>query len=112
MINSRRLEDLRAELERLERPSLAKTGPKSARERWEDQCARAYAAGFDASAVPEAEIARRAGVDRRVVRDWRSGSRAVPMWAIVALPRDGQVAALKVLVSSVPAEDDAERGAA
>jgi hypothetical protein len=109
-----RAEELRAELERLTRPGLAKTLPQSLRERCEGRGAEAYTAGYNASAMPEAVLARRVGVDRRMIRDWRSGARAVPLWAILALPREGQLAALRVLLAQVDdvEESDSARGTA
>jgi hypothetical protein len=108
MTADHRLPALRAEIESLARPGLAKTQPQSLRERSENRGAEAYTAGFDASGMPEAVLARRVGVDRRVIRDWRSGARAVPLWAIVALPHDGRLAALKVLVDQTASSADDE----
>ncbi len=110
-----RQQSLLRQLDALERPGLAKTLPQSLRERCEDRGSAAYSAGFEASAVPEAEMSRRVGVDRRVIRDWRSGARAVPLWAVLTLPREGRLAAIRVLLDAEELEEDeadSARGAA
>jgi hypothetical protein len=105
------LSQLRTRLEQLQRPGLAKTQPQSMRERAEWRSTVAFGAGFNASGMPEAALARRLGVCTRMIRDWRSGARAVPNWAICALPRDGQVAALKSLAGEVPDEEEQQESA-
>lgn len=84
----------------------------SRRERAEERARVAFCAAFIAIGMPENELAKFLGVCARMIRDYRSGARAVPGWVFSALPRDGQVTALEVMAHAVPEVDEDERGAA
>jgi hypothetical protein len=94
-------------------PRLAKCLAPSLEQQSQERAARAFAAGVEASGESQRAIARRLHRDERSIRDWRDGTRVVPGWALVALPRDGVLAVLRALLEDVPDEDnDEERGAA
>lgn len=105
------LRALRDDLAAMVGPGLAKALPQSVRERADDLSTAAFGAGFNASRMPEAALARRLNVCTRMVRDWRSGARSVPMYAILGLPRDGAVAALRMLAAGVPEQDEQKESA-
>jgi hypothetical protein len=104
-MSSQRVADLLAELERLRGPGVVKARP-SFRSQCERRAAEAFRAAVDESELSSREVARRLAVDERSVRDWMSGARAVPGWAVCALPRDEQVSAFRALLAGVPDSDD------
>lgn len=97
---------LREKLDELSRPRMAKCPAPSLEELSQNRAAAAFHAGVEASGMSQRALARRLRRDERTLRDWGDGSRVVPVWALCALPRDGQVAALNVLANDVPAYDE------
>lgn len=102
MATGDRVKDLLTELEQLGRPGLARA--ESRRE----QCERRASAAFDAfdvaSELSQRELARKLGVDERTVRDWRRGSRSVPLWAVLALPEREREPVLRALFAAHAAD--------
>jgi hypothetical protein len=90
-------------------PRLAKCVPQGIEERSQERAAQAFAAGVAASGESQRSLARRLRRDERTIRDWRDGTRVVPTWALIAMPRDGALAALRVLTEAVPEEEDEDQ---
>ena len=96
------LDLLRRTIAEKEHPGLVRCKPPSHRERCEARATVAFALGVEATKLSQRAVARVIGVDERIVRDYLSGARAVPTWAGMALPRDGQVAFVRGLVEQIP----------
>lgn len=99
---------LRRRLEQLQGPGLASTRPSTLRTQCEERAAESFRAGLEASGLSQRAVARRLRVDERIVRDYLSGARAVPLWALLALPRRGQLGAIRVELETVPQDDSAD----
>lgn len=103
---------LRDRLDELSRPRLAKCLP-SRRERGEERAAECFGGALHACGLSQRAAARWLLVDERIVRDWIHGARALPAWAVLALPRDGQIAFLQLAANDLPetdeSDDDAEQ---
>lgn len=99
---------LRLELEEKSRPRIAKCLPPSRRERGEERAAGAFRAALDACGLSQRAAARWLCCDERLVRDWLHGARALPGWAPLALPREGQIAWLRAAANDVPDQDLAD----
>lgn len=80
------------------------------RDACEARAALLFRRAVDASGVSQREIARRLGVDERSVRDWMVGARPVPTYALLSLPRDGQVEALDGMLAELPPESTGTNG--
>lgn len=108
-------DDLRRRLAALQGPTVAKVR-SSLRARCEERAAETFRLGLEASGLSQRAFARRLGVCERIVRDYLSGARAVPVWALLALPRQGQIGAVQAQLDAVPPEGegdpDSRRGAA
>lgn len=102
MATGERARDLLAELEQLDRPGLVKAATRR------EECERRASEVFDAcdrgSEISQRELARRLGVDERTVRDWRRGSRCVPLWAVIALPEREREPVLRALFAAHAAD--------
>jgi hypothetical protein len=93
-------------------PRLAKCPSPSLRQLCTERAARAFVAGVDACGLSQRAVARRLtaasrgkSIDERQVREWLTGVRAVPLWTILALPRDGVAAAMIELAHALPESD-------
>lgn len=89
----------------------------SLRSRCEEHATTTFRAGLEASGLSQRGFAKRIGIDERLVRDYLSGARAVPLWVLHALPRRGQLGAIQAELEKVPKDDESddpgsERGAA
>lgn len=98
---------LQEKLQSLSRPRLAKCLP-SRRERGEERAAACFAGALHACGLSQRAAARWLLVDERIVRDWAHGARAVPGWAVLALPRDGQIAFLQLAANDIPESDESD----
>lgn len=97
---------LRDRLDELSRPRLAKCPPPSRRERGESRAAQCFGGALEACGLSQRAAARWLSCDERLVRDWLHGARALPAWAMHALPREGQIAYLTLALQSLPDNDD------
>ncbi|HEU4619517.1 MAG TPA: hypothetical protein VFV10_15880 [Gammaproteobacteria bacterium] len=108
-------DELRQRLAAMQGPTIAKASP-SLRTRSEERAVEIIRLGLEASELSQRGYGRRLTVCERIVRDYLSGARAVPLWALIALPRKGQLAAVRALLEAIPAESeddpDSRRGAA
>lgn len=98
-------EDLRAAVLRMEHPGLAKAREPSRREQCESHATVAFGLGLEADGVSQRGFAKRVGVCERIVRDWLSGARNFPVFAVFFLNRRGQIAFTKYMLTQVPAGD-------
>ena len=78
--------------------------PKTLRERSELAATEAFRAAVVASDRALPALARRLDVTERVLTDWLTGVRNVPLWAAMALPRAGQIAFARCLIALLKAE--------
>jgi hypothetical protein len=110
------LDELGAKLRALENPPPRAKAVTSFREKCENRAAETMKAGLGASELAQRAFARRLGIDERLVRDYLSGARAVPLWVLLALPRSGQLGAIRAVLEGVPPDDaespESTRGAA
>jgi hypothetical protein len=100
---------LREEVETLLRPPV-KVRPSSVREQCEDRAAALWRAGLEASRMSNRQVADRVKRCERMVRDYATGARSVPLDAVLMMPRDAQLAIVRVLLQSLPetTEDDTD----
>lgn len=96
------LAELRQQVAELEHPGLAKPKSPSLRELCDERAKVLFKVAFDASGLSQRQAALRLGVCERMVRDWLSGARVVPIWACLALPRDAHIALIRALLESLP----------
>lgn len=98
--------DLRHHLEARAK-ALPRHVPSSWRGLSEDRARCAFEAGVAALklvGLSQRAIAAAMQCDERMVRDYLSGARVVPLWAIAALPEEGRVAALRALLDLLPGD--------
>jgi hypothetical protein len=107
MSQARSLAELRAQVAALGKP-LAKCEASSPRERCEDRAVAAFKVALEASALSQRAAARRLGICERIVRDYLSGARQIPVWAVAALPIDGQIAFARAFAAEIRDEQDAD----
>lgn len=109
------LSELRQLLDERCGPGLAKVAPPDARVLCEERAAALFDVALTESGWSNREFSRRYRVDERVVRDYRSGERRVPLGAILALPRNAQERFLRAMLTRpadqwegipLPAEED------
>lgn len=109
------LDELGARLRALESPPRAKP-VSSLRNKCEERAAQTLEAGLTESGLSQRAFAKRVKLDERLIRDYLSGARAVPLWVLLALPRRGQLGAIRVELEGVPPDDtespESTRGAA
>ena len=104
MATGDRVAALLGELEKLGRPGLAKTRP-SQRDIFKARAAEAFDSIETGEELSQRELARQAGVDERTLRDWRTGARTVPLWAVFALPRDERLAVVRAVVRTLTVDE-------
>jgi hypothetical protein len=83
-------------------PGLRKSPSRVIEEHCDDRAMRAFQVALAKWGGDENSIrafAKRIGRDEKTVRDYRDGNRAVPMWVLLAFPRDARFAGLEALAS-------------
>lgn len=99
---------LREEVETLLRPPV-KAAPRSHRELCEERAASLWEAAREASGMSLRQLADRVKRCERMVRDYGSGARSVPLDAVLMMPRDAQLALVRELLRLLP-EESADDG--
>lgn len=83
-------------------PGLRKSPSRAIEEHCDDRAKRAFQVALATWGSDENSIrsfAKRIGRDEKTVRDYRDGNRAVPMWVLLAFPKDARFAGLDALAS-------------
>ena len=111
-MTDRRLHALRAELESVAAPGLAKcSSPESPYKR---RAIEDVAAALRVADVSQRQFARIVKRDESSVRDWLGdGRKALPAWAVYALPREARIALLRrwlLELEEAEANEEADEG--
>lgn len=83
-------------------PGLRKSPSRAIEEHCDDRAKRAFQVALAEWGSDESSIrsfAKRIGRDEKTVRDYRDGNRAVPMWVLLAFPKEARFAGLNALTS-------------
>jgi len=89
----------------MQRPGLRKAPSRSLEEHCDERATRAFQAAIKLWGEDDKSLrafARRIGRNERTVRDYRDGLRAVPLWVLLAFPREARFAGVTELVNSLP----------
>lgn len=102
-INADEVRRLSEEVETLLRPPV-KAHPRSHRELCEERAASLWETAREASGMSLRQTADRVKRCERMVRDYGSGARSVPLDAVLMMPRDAQLALVRELLRLLPNE--------
>lgn len=110
MTSDRRVHALRAELESIAVPGLAKCTP-SPEAPYKRRAIEDVEAALRVADVSHRQFARVIKRDESSVRDWLGdGRKSLPMWAIYALPREARIAFVRRFLLALESEDEADDG--
>jgi hypothetical protein len=103
------LDDLRAQLASLERPTVAKCR-SSLREALKSKSRTEFAAAFLACGLTQGELADLLGVRKSYVHDMLHGRRDVPDWVLRGIPREGRIVVARGYLDGVEREPPSVAG--